>query len=56
MVTDLGGAPMFSRAFLWLTEFWSRALEIDVRYTSVPLWSPWRDFSFHRSEDLQSSR
>jgi hypothetical protein len=47
---------MFARAWLRLKDFWRRALEIDVRYTSIPLWSPWRDFTFHRDEDLPSSR
>jgi hypothetical protein len=50
---------MFARALLRLTKFWNWALEIleiNVRYTSVPLWSPWRDFTFHRDEGLPSSR
>jgi hypothetical protein len=47
---------MLSRTLLGLKIFWNRMLEIEVRYTSVPMWSPWRDFTFKRDEDLQSSR
>jgi hypothetical protein len=47
---------MFSRALLRLKEFWNRMLEIEVRYTSVPLWSPWRDFTFTNEDNLRSSR
>jgi hypothetical protein len=25
-------------------ELLKRALDLDVRYTSVPIWRPWRDF------------
>lgn len=47
---------MLNRALLRMKEFWNRMLEIEVRYTSVPIWSPWRDFGFMRDKDLQSSR
>ena len=47
---------MLSRTLLRLKKFWNRMLEIEVRYTSVPMWSPWRDFTFMRDEDPQSSR
>jgi len=47
---------MLTRALLRLKEFWNRMLVIEVRYTSVPMWSPWRDFGFMRDEDLPSSR
>jgi hypothetical protein len=47
---------MLIRALLSLKKFWTRALEIEVRYTSVPVWNPWRDYTITSSEDLQSSR
>jgi hypothetical protein len=52
---------MLTRALLTLRRLWRLALEIDVRYTSAPMWSPWRDFNpsrfgFNDEKDLESSR
>jgi hypothetical protein len=47
---------MLVRALRMLKQFWTLLMEVEVRYTSVPLWSPWRDFTFHNEEDFRSSR
>jgi hypothetical protein len=47
---------MFAHALRILREFWNRALEVEVRYTSVPVWTPWRDFMFTNNEESQSLR
>jgi hypothetical protein len=46
---------MLIRALRTLKRIWTLLLEADVRYTSVPVWSPWRDF-FKSEENLESSR
>lgn len=47
---------MFFGVLQRLSKLWNRVLEIEVRYTSVPVWNPWRDFTFRSGKDLQSSR
>jgi hypothetical protein len=47
---------MLFRVMRTLKQFWTRVLEIEVRYTSVPIWSPWRDFTFKNEEKLEASR
>jgi hypothetical protein len=47
---------MLIRAWQTLQRFWTLLLEMDVRYTSVPIWSPWQDFTFKNEEILESSR
>jgi hypothetical protein len=47
---------MLIRALRKLKQIWTLLLETDVRYTSVPIWSPWRDFTFNSEEKLESSR
>lgn len=52
---------MFVTVLLKLKQLWRSALEVDVRYTSAPIWSPWRDFNpsrfvFNDEKNLESSR
>jgi hypothetical protein len=46
---------MFMIILLKLKRFWMLALEMDVRYTSVPVWTPWRDFTFSSNRDSEFS-
>jgi len=37
---------MLMRILQRVKAFLRRMLEVDIRYTSVPVWKPWRDYSF----------